>query len=240
MIKRDAAVGFERAADLYESARPSYPPSVVELVDGDVVVDVAAGTGKLTRLLARPGRVVIGVEPVDAMRRLCALHAPVVAGTAELLPLRSSSVDAVTVGQAFHWFDPDRALREIARVLRPGGLLLLVWNERDGSTTWVDEMSRITHAHDPGEATAYVKRDDWTPVLDASGLFDPVERHRLPFTMLATRQSLVDRALSTSYIASASEAVRDQVARDVAASVAHLDEPFDFPHVAHVYACRTR
>ena len=240
MIKAAAAVGFQRAADLYEAARPSYPPAVVDLVDGDVVIDLAAGTGKLTRLLRRDGRTVIGVEPVDAMRRACAAHAPVAGGTAELLPLRSASVDAVTVGQGFHWFSYDVALREIARVLRPGGLLLLVWNERDTTAPWVEEMSRITHAHDPGDATAYVKLDDWAPVIDACGLFGPVKKHSFPFTHPATKQQFVDRALSTSYIASASEEVRAQVARDVAAAVAHLEEPFDFPHVADVYTCRKR
>ena len=240
MIKRDAAVGFERAADLYEAARPSYPPAVVELVDGNVVVDLAAGTGKLTRLLRRDGRTVVAVEPVDAMRRVCAEHAPVAAGTAELLPLRSSSVDAVTVGQGFHWFDRQRSLAELARVLRHDGLLLLVWNERDTTAPWVEEMSRIVHAHDPGETTAYVKLGDWSGVIDASGLFGPVARHTIPFVQPATRQTFVERALSTSYIASASDEVRAQVARDVAAAVAHLEEPFDFPHVADVYTCRKR
>lgn len=240
MIKRDAAVGFERAADLYESARPSYPPEVVALVDGDVVVDLAAGTGKLTRLLGRPGRYVLGVEPVDAMRGVCAASAPVVGGTAELLPLRDGSIDAITVGQGFHWFDRERSLGEIARVLRPGGLLLLVWNERDTTAPWVEAMSRIVHAHDPGESTAYVKRGDWSPVIDATGWFGPVTKHAIPFVQPVLRQTFVDRALSTSYIASATEAVRAQVARDVAAAVAHLDEPFDFPHVADVYTCRKR
>jgi SAM-dependent methyltransferase len=240
VIKRDASIGFERAADLYEAARPSYPTEVAALVDGDVVLDLAAGTGKLTRVLVRDGRTVIGIEPVDAMRRACAAHAPVAGGTAELLPVRSSSVDAVTVGQGFHWFDGEPALREIARVLRPDGLLLLVWNERDTTAPWVEAMSRIVHAHDPGEATAYVKVDDWSVVIDAVDLFGPVTKHAFPFTHPATHQTFVERALSTSYIASASDQVRAQVASDVAAAVAHLEEPFDFPHVADVYTCRKR
>jgi SAM-dependent methyltransferase len=242
LIKAAASVGFARAADVYEAARPSYPPEVVALVDDGarVVVDLAAGTGKLTRLLVRDGRFVLGVEPVDAMRRLCAAHAPVTGGTAERLPLRSRSADAVTVGQGFHWFSHDAALREIARVLRPGGLLLLVWNERDTTAPWVEAMSRITHAHDPGDATAYVKLDDWAPVIDACGLFGPVTKQAFPFTHPATKQTFVERALSVSYIASASDEVRAQVARDIAAAVDHLDEPFDFPHVAETYTCRKR
>lgn len=238
MIKRDAAVGFGRAAAVYESARPSYPAAVVELVDGDVVVDVAAGTGKLTRLLRRDGRLVVGVEPVAAMRAVCAAHAPTLAGTAESIPLRDGSADAVTVAQAFHWFDAERALVEIARVLRPGGLLLMMWNERDDRVPWVAQLSDVIHAHDPGDA--YEKRDEWSTTIDPLGLFTAVERHRFDNPHPTTRQGVIDRALSTSYVASASDAVRAQVALDVAAIVEDLDEPFDLPHVVEVFTCRKR
>jgi SAM-dependent methyltransferase len=145
-----AARGFGAEAAAYERARPSYPPDAISwltenlaLGPGSRVVDLAAGTGKLTRLLAGIGADLIAVEPVASMR--AKLHeqsptVPVLAGVAEALPLADSSVDAVVVAQAFHWFDARRAMAEIARVVRPGGHLALIWNARDRSVEWVDQV----------------------------------------------------------------------------------------------------
>ena len=137
-------------ADLYERARPGYPPEVVAwLVDhlrlgpSRVAVDLAAGTGKLTRLLVASGARLLAVEPVAGMRTVLAgvcRGVPVVAAGAERLPLRTGSADAVTVAQAFHWFDADAAFGELHRVLRPGGRVGLVWNVRDRSVDWVDRI----------------------------------------------------------------------------------------------------
>src|SRR5204863_9196685 len=137
MIHDAAARGFDVAADDYESARPGYPPDAVfwlveqlGLSESSVLVDLAAGTGKLTRLLAPLVGRTVAVEPVAAMRqRLHEVlpHIEVLEGTAEALPLKSGAVDAVTVAQAFHWFDVPRAAAEIVRVLRPDGRLALVW-----------------------------------------------------------------------------------------------------------------
>ena len=153
-----AAAGFGTSADAYERGRPSYPDAAVahlavELGLGPAVrvVDLAAGTGKLTRLLAQGGAEVVAVEPVAAMRKALARSLPgvdVLEGTAESIRLPSGSVDAVTVAQAFHWFDAPRALAELGRVLRPSGTLLLVWNDRDERVPWVEEYSAIVHAHD--------------------------------------------------------------------------------------------
>ena len=148
-----AARGFGAEAAAYERARPSYPPDAITwltenlaLGPGSQIVDLAAGTGKLTRLLAGIGADLIAVEPVAGMR--AKLHeqlpaVPVVAGVAEALPLADSSVDAVVVAQAFHWFDARRAMAEIARVVRPGGHLALIWNARDRSVEWVDQVWSI-------------------------------------------------------------------------------------------------
>src|SRR5689334_21961146 len=144
-----AKAGFEDPAD-YEAARPSYPPEAVDwfrdqlgIGTGKVVCDLAAGTGKLTRLLVPLGADVVAVEPVSGMRQT--LHellpaVPIAAGTAEALPLADRSVDALTVAQAFHWFDFDHAIAEFARVIRPGGGLGLCWNARDRSVEWVDAV----------------------------------------------------------------------------------------------------
>lgn len=136
-----AEVGFGRAADAYERARPDYPAEAVDwlcdrlaLRPGRTVVDLAAGTGKLTRLLVASGARVIAVEPVAGMRNALARAVPAVEildGTAEAMPLPDGSADAITVAQAFHWFSTADALSEIHRVLAPGGALALVWNRRD-------------------------------------------------------------------------------------------------------------
>jgi SAM-dependent methyltransferase len=147
-----AAAGFNDPGD-YEAARPSYPSDAVEwfvdhlrLSPGRLAADVAAGTGKLTRLLAPSGVRLVAVEPVAGMR--ASLHSlladiPLVAGTAEAMPFAASCLDAVTVAQAWHWFDHDRATVEMARVLRPGGRLGLVWNARDRTEPWVDAVWSI-------------------------------------------------------------------------------------------------
>ena len=137
MVHPSAATGFARSVEAYERARPEYPPAAIawlarelDLRPGRIVVDLAAGSGKLTRPLAALGCEVVAVEPVAEMRAAIGPTARALEGTAEAIPLPDDSADAVTVGQAFHWFDGPKALAEIERVLRPGGALALVWNRR--------------------------------------------------------------------------------------------------------------
>src|SRR4051812_14642008 len=128
-IHDTAARGFTAGADAYERSRPDYPAAavaeIVERLDlrpGRTIVDLGAGTGKLTRLLVPSGARIIAVEPLDAMRAKLAMTAPsadAIAGTAEAIPLPDGSVDGVTCGQAFHWFDARRAFAELHRVVRP-------------------------------------------------------------------------------------------------------------------------
>ena len=129
--------GYARSAAAYERGRPGYPPAAVDFLaarlrlgPGRTVVDLAAGTGKLTRPLLATGAQVVAVEPVAEMRAALPAGARAVDGTAEAMPLSAGSADAVAVAQAFHWFDGDAALAEIHRVLRPGCSLALVWNRR--------------------------------------------------------------------------------------------------------------
>lgn len=148
-----AAEGFGKEAGTYEASRPSYPPEAVAWIvealraaAGGRVCDLAAGTGILTRLLVPTGAQVFAVEPVAGMRAVLRAKlpsVPVVSGVAEALPLRDASLDGVTIAQAFHWFDAERALAELRRVLRVGGRLALLWNARDRSEPWVDEVWSI-------------------------------------------------------------------------------------------------
>jgi ubiquinone/menaquinone biosynthesis C-methylase UbiE len=149
-----AAAGFAVGAGAYVTGRPDYPPEaaqwlreVLGLGPGKTVLDLGAGTGKFIRYLKDTGARVVAVEPVDAMRaELSRRHHDVdaLAGTAEAIPLPDASLDAVVCAQAFHWFATTRALPEIRRVLRVGGMLGLIWNVRDESVPWVAAVSAIT------------------------------------------------------------------------------------------------
>ena len=150
------AEAFGAAGDAYERGRPGYPADAVAWLAMSLgisadsrVVDLAAGTGKFTRLLGPFAQRLVALEPLEGMWRH--LHegspaVPVVASVAERIPLRNQSVDAVTVAQAFHWFRAEEALNEIRRVLRPGGRLGLVWNRRDESVAWVAALGRLLDA----------------------------------------------------------------------------------------------
>ncbi len=172
------AAGFAAAGDAYDAARPDFPPTVVAALDlpaGARVLDLAAGTGKLTRTLRAGGHPVVAVEPLAGMRSRIEAE-EVLDGAAEAIPLADASVAAVTVGDAWHWFDPERAAAEVARVLRPGGVVALLWQypmpPGDGST-WFPlvgaAVSRLLAAH-----PAFVA-DQGRGALAAHPAFGPLE-----------------------------------------------------------------
>ncbi|HYI61654.1 MAG TPA: methyltransferase domain-containing protein [Acidimicrobiales bacterium] len=245
-----AATGFSVGADDYERGRPSYPADAVEVLcrelgigPGARVLDLAAGTGKLTRLLVPTGAEVVAVEPVAEMRARLQAGVPgasVLDGTAEHLPLPAASVDAVTVAQAFHWFDPEVALRETARVLGPGGGLGLVWNERDTAEPWVAELSRLIRWDQRGQwQVPYTVEEDWAARIDALATpFGPVQRYDTTYRQVLDAETLVARVLSTSYIAAQPAEERARLADEVRALVADFDETFELPYVTVVYWCR--
>lgn len=245
-----AAAGFSAGAEDYERGRPSYPADAVELLcrelgigAGARVIDLAAGTGKLTRLLVATGADVVAVEPVAEMRERLVAQVPgvlVVNGTAERLEASDASVDAVTVAQAFHWFDAPVALAEIARVLRPGGGLGLVWNERDGREPWVAELSRLIRWDERGRwRVPYTVEVDWAARIEALGLpFGAVSRYDTTYRQPMDVETLVARVLSTSYIAAQPVDARAELADQVRALVAGFDAPFDLPYQTVVYWCR--
>lgn len=138
------ALSFGAAADAYALARPGYPVDAVRFVLPEQprrVLDLGAGTGKLTAVLLDLGLDVVAVEPDDAMRAHVDPRAEVLPGTAEDLPVDDASVDAVVVGQAWHWFSLPAALASVQRVLRPGGTLGLLWNVLDDTEGWARELA---------------------------------------------------------------------------------------------------
>ena len=245
-----AARGFGSSGEAYERGRPSYPAEAVTcLVEelsigiGARVVEVAAGTGKFTRLLRSTGALVVAVEPVSGMRRVLVDKVPgvcVLAATAEALPVATSMVDAVVVAQAFHWFEVGEALAEMARALRGGGGLGLVWNDRDDSVPWVAELSALIRWND--RPVPNHQDVDWTAAVAATGAFGPLEYRRFRLEQHLDVDTLVDRVLSTSYIAArpvAEQAVLAAEVRTLAAD-ADLGETFTLPYRTDVFWCHRR
>ncbi|MCB0959850.1 MAG: methyltransferase domain-containing protein [Acidimicrobiales bacterium] len=253
-ISEVAAGGFGAGAATYEQGRPSYPADLVaHVVDhlaigpGRSVLDLAAGTGKLTRLLTPTGADVRAVEPVAAMREQLELACPgieVLDGTAEQIPLADGAVDVVTVAQAFHWFDAPRALAEIARVLRPGGGggLAIAFNERDARVPWVAELSRIIRWDERERwRVPYTVEVDWAAVLGEHGpAFEPAERYDTTYLQPMDPDTLVARVLSTSYLAVLPEADQRELEAAVRELVAPLGPTFELPYVSVAHVARRR
>jgi SAM-dependent methyltransferase len=198
------SLSFGPQAAAYERGRPSYPPEAIDWLlptGARDVLDLGAGTGKLTTRLVERGLNVVAVDPLAEMLEvLCQSlpDTPALLGSAEEIPLADNSVDAVLVAQAWHWFNPQRALPEVARVLRPGGRLGLVWNTRDERLGWVRELGRI------------IGRDD-DPVRDKVTLPEPFtgsERHQVEWTSYLTPQALIDLVASRSYCITSPAEVR--------------------------------
>ncbi|MGO9218907.1 MAG: class I SAM-dependent methyltransferase [Streptosporangiaceae bacterium] len=233
---RRQASSFGAAAAAYERGRPPYPPEAVDwLLPGGAsrVLDLGAGTGKLTRQLSDRGLDVIAMEPSAGMREQLARAVPGVpvhAGSAEEIPLADGSVEAVLVAQAWHWVDRGRAVREVARVLVPGGRLGLVWNIRDEREEWVAELGRILH--DPGE-----HREEDRGIIGPP--FGAVERRDVEWKHRLSLDELIDLAASRSYVITMPEDQRAAVLAGVRrlAGRAGSDELL-LPYVTECYRAR--
>jgi SAM-dependent methyltransferase len=249
-VHEAAATGFGRAAEAYERSRPDYPTEAIDRLIQELemnrdcsVLDLGAGTGKLTRMLARTGAPITAVEPVEPMRRALEATVPgatVLAGTAEAIPAADGTFDAVVCAQAFHWFDGPRALVEIHRVLRTHGRFALVWNLRDESVEWVRQMTEIIDRHQgdtPNERTS-----QWRRAFSATDLFGTLHQLRFQHRQALDEEGLVERVASISYIAALPEAQRDRVldeVRELARTHPELADRdrFDLPYVTDLYWC---
>jgi SAM-dependent methyltransferase len=252
-IPREAALGFQRGAADYERGRPGYPDAaiarlaeVLDLGPERVIVDLAAGTGKLTRALRGLGAHLVAIEPVAGMREQLQRAVPgieVLDGTAERMPLAGASVNAVLVAQAFHWFDVPAAAAEIHRVLVPGGGLGVVRNEWDETVDWIVELRALTAEH-----AARVERDrsdEWREVLGATGLFSPLSDQVFPNPVRVDPDTLRARVASLSFVALLDDEARGRLLDAVSALVVQhdlLDDDglLDTPYRTHITWCRRR
>ena len=207
-----AATGFARAADAYERGRPGYPDEAIDWLTrhlGPQVIDLAAGTGKLSRMLAARGYDVLAVEPVAEMRALIGDGVVAVDGTAESIPAPDASAHAVTVAQAFHWFDGARALPEIHRVVRPGGTLALMFNRRQMDDEINQRVQELLAPH-RGDAPAHVS-DAWRRPLEHAEHFELQTQRRFPNEQQLDGDGLVDRFGSVSFVAALDDEPREEL-----------------------------
>lgn len=237
-MSKPRSLSFGSKAALYDDSRPSYPLGAVEWVLGaqDVpeprVVDLAAGTGKLTEVLVALGAHVIAVEPDEAMSAQIQEklpHVEVKVGRDTAIPCESGSLDAVTVAQAWHWFDSQAASREIARVLRPGGVLGIMWNVYDERVAWVAEFVQLLRAGDTRDATRSAPVTTW----------GVVESAEFSWVWKRTPQQLVDLACSTSWVISLPLEQREKLSARIRELVsAHADPGtglVELPYTTSVY-----
>ena len=199
-----SARSFGAAASVYHQSRPGYPVDAVAWLVGDAVrvLDLGAGTGKLTEALVALDREVIAVDPVEEMLEeleVAVPGVPRILGTAEDIPIEDDAVDAVVAGQAWHWFQPERAVPEIARVLKPGGVLGLVWNSRDTSVDWLRQAGEIMHERHDASAT-------FESYVQIGPPFGEIEEHTVEWSERMSRTRFLDLVRSRSTFITAGEA----------------------------------
>lgn len=226
-VHHAAAAGYKTSAETYVRGRPDYPPQVADWLTGTLglnahtaVIDLGAGTGKFTGRLVATGAQVIAVEPVAQMlEKLAAAYPDVLAvkGTATDLPLPDASVDVVVCAQAFHWFADTEALDEIARVLKPGGRLGLVWNLRDTRVSWVPKLDAIVNALE-GDTPRYYT-GAWRRVFPHPA-FGPLQAQHFSHGHTGSPEDVIfNRVRSTSFIAALPEAERAKVDERIRAMI---------------------
>ncbi|NUT32023.1 MAG: class I SAM-dependent methyltransferase [Hamadaea sp.] len=236
------ALSFGAAAGLYDAIRPTYPAPALAWALGErplTVVDLGAGTGLLTRVLLDAGHTVISVEPDAQMLAVCAERNPATdarSGSAEQIPLPDHGADAVVCGQAYHWFTPERALPEIRRVLRPGGVFAPVWNIRDEEVDWVAAYSQIVGSEGKGTHERWIYGD-------VAPWFTEPERAVFRHEVAMAPQRLVDLARSRSYYLTADDPEKARLETELAGLAATHPalagrDTVDLPYLTCVFRMR--
>jgi ubiquinone/menaquinone biosynthesis C-methylase UbiE len=248
-INRIAQEGFTKGAAAYERGRPDYPAAAVAFLaeqlglrPGATVIDIGAGTGKLSRLLLESGVRLVAVEPVAAMREQFRRVLPevrMVEGTAEAIALADGCADAATAAQAFHWFANTRALAEIHRVLKTRGRLGLIWNKRDAAAAgWVKEVWALIDREKAGAPSH--RTGQWKNAFNEYPGFRPVIEQSFAHAQRADFALLSDRIASTSFVANMDHARRERLLRAVREVIErHPDtrgrSELDIPYRTDVY-----
>jgi SAM-dependent methyltransferase len=243
---------LDRWADDYERGRPGWPAEVVDvpaLQSAETVLELGAGTGKLTRLLVPAFKRVVAVEPAEAMRRLLVASCPdaqVLAGSAEQIPLADASIDAVCIAEAFHKFDENRALPEIARVLRPRSTLILMWNLPAGTTEpSIAAAEQLLKARGPDKDelgydpvdlnTSRYASGEWRLAF-AGSPFEELQEARLPNLQTIDRDGVVAFFASMGWIGDLPDANRRSLIDDVRSLLAPVE--YRRPWDTHVHWTR--
>jgi ubiquinone/menaquinone biosynthesis C-methylase UbiE len=246
-----AAQGFQQAATVYEQSRPSYPSEMIDWMktlcqNPDIVVDLGAGTGKLTRLLGSLGaRELVAIEPVAGMRenlKNIPIITKIIDGSAEHIPLEDHTVDMIVCGQSFHWFATHRSLAEFNRVLKTNGVLVLAWNKPDNTgREWANDIMKYIESLKPPLVTQY-RTMEWKNAFDNQNFFSTLQSKQFNHTERSTRDLLVKRALSMSFVAALPAEEQAKVVAELNRLIDSADkmrgvDELDVHHLTDVYWC---
>jgi SAM-dependent methyltransferase len=249
---KERAQSFDQAAAEYERGRPGYPAAILDVLplgaDAEVI-DLAAGTGKLTRVLVERYRTVFAVEPLDAMRAILAEHIGAdraLAGRAEELPLPDASVDGAVCSDAWHWFDGARAADELARVIRPGGGVVICvshprWYGSDDAPDWWLDLGVVHAALPKGDHPALVSGWRRPDIFEGHPAFEEMERHEESFVHHTDREGIVAHWASMSFVAALPEGQRADFLGQLDGMLARRAvDAVDIPYRAQLWVTRRR
>jgi SAM-dependent methyltransferase len=242
-MHRAARSGFARQADAYLRGRPSYGPDAVawlldRLAGRGPVIDVGAGTGALSRLLAERGCPVVAVEPVRAMVERCPGTLARLRAVAGRLPFADGSAGGLSAATAFHWFASAEVLDEFWRCLAAGAPAVLVWNERDDRVGWVARHSALVNRY-AGDTPRFWTME-WHSVIDGHPGFEEDDYAEFENPTPMTRAGLVDRILSTSFIADLPPEQLAEARAEAEELADSLPESFEYPYLTRAWCFRRR